>query len=33
LIVPAVTIVLCVLACNVFGDGIADSDGRESRKG
>lgn len=33
LLVPAVTVVVCVLACNVFGDGIADSVGRESRKG
>lgn len=33
LIVPAVTVVLCVLACNVFGDGLADSVGRESRRG
>lgn len=29
LIVPATTIVLCVLACNVTGDGLADSVGRE----
>lgn len=29
LIVPATAIVLCVLACNVTGDGLADSVGRE----
>ncbi|MDP9820843.1 ABC transporter permease [Nocardioides massiliensis] len=32
-IVPAVTIVTCVLACNVLGDGIADSVGRDAGKG
>lgn len=31
LVIPAVTIVVCVLACNVLGDGIADSIGRERR--
>lgn len=29
LVVPATAIVLCVLACNVTGDGLADSVGRE----
>lgn len=33
IIVPAVTIVLTVLACNLVGDGINDSVGREVRKG
>ncbi|WP_244928777.1 ABC transporter permease [Nocardioides sp. W7] len=28
-IVPTVTVVTCVLACNVIGDGLADSVGRE----
>lgn len=32
ILVPTITVVLCVLACNVLGDGLSDSVGREKTR-